>query len=174
MLLPGVKFTLSVEKGRKWETTTWHFPEGIKGPELMELFKKQSLRFGTVIHTADVDEVDLTKRPFRVVSEGQEHFAESLIIATGAQAKWIGLESETALGHEGRSRSIVANVDSEAAVGAKLEHLGRNPCRPQGFQRLVVAAEDEVELREQWRQRFPILGAKAVEALPVDAELLAA
>jgi thioredoxin reductase (NADPH) len=79
------------------------FPEGIKGPELMELFKKQSLRFGTVIHTADVDEVDLTKRPFRVVSEGQEHFAESLIIATGAQAKWIGLESETALRNRGVS-----------------------------------------------------------------------
>jgi thioredoxin reductase (NADPH) len=69
----------------------------------MELFKKQSLRFGTVIHTADVDEVDLTKRPFRVVSEGQEHFAESLIIATGAQAKWIGLESETALRNRGVS-----------------------------------------------------------------------
>jgi thioredoxin reductase (NADPH) len=79
------------------------FPEGIKGPELMELFKKQSLRFGTVIHTADVDEVDLTKRPFRVVSEGQEHFAEALIIATGAQAKWIGLESETALRNRGVS-----------------------------------------------------------------------
>ncbi len=79
------------------------FPDGIKGPELMELFKKQSERFGTEIHSADVDEVDLSKRPFRVVSEGQEHFAHSLIIATGAQAKWIGLESETALRNRGVS-----------------------------------------------------------------------
>jgi len=79
------------------------FPDGIKGPELMELFKKQSLRFGTVIHTADVDEVDLSKRPFRVVSDGQEHFAQALIIATGAQAKWIGLDSETALRNRGVS-----------------------------------------------------------------------
>ncbi len=79
------------------------FPDGIKGPGLMELFKKQSERFGTEIHSADVDEVDLSKRPFRVVSEGQEHFAHSLIIATGAQAKWIGLESETALRNRGVS-----------------------------------------------------------------------
>jgi thioredoxin reductase (NADPH) len=79
------------------------FPEGIKGPELMELMKKQSLRFGTEVFSADVDEVDLSKRPFRVLSDGQEHFAHSLILATGAQARWIGLPSETALRNRGVS-----------------------------------------------------------------------
>jgi thioredoxin reductase (NADPH) len=79
------------------------FPEGIKGPELMELFKKQSERFGTVIHTLDVDAVDLSKRPFQVVADGQTHLAEALILATGAQAKWLGLPSETQLRNRGVS-----------------------------------------------------------------------
>jgi thioredoxin reductase (NADPH) len=73
------------------------FPEGIKGPELMELFKKQAVRFGTECVTQNVDEVDFSKRPFRVKSEGKDYFGKSVIVATGATAKLLGIESETKL-----------------------------------------------------------------------------
>lgn len=79
------------------------FPDGIKGPEVMELFKKQSLRFGTEIVSADVEKVDFSKRPFRLWADGQEFQAQSIIIATGAQAKWLNLPNETALRNRGVS-----------------------------------------------------------------------
>src|SRR6185436_17052169 len=63
------------------------FPKGVQGPELMELFKAQTERFGTNIVTADVTAVDLSDRPFRVTSTEGELLADSLIIATGASAK---------------------------------------------------------------------------------------
>lgn len=73
------------------------FPEGIRGPELMELFKKQAERFGTECITQNVDTVDFSKRPFRCVSEGKEYFGQTVIISTGATAKLIGIPSESAL-----------------------------------------------------------------------------
>src|SRR5262245_34613248 len=63
------------------------FPEGIMGPELCERFRAQSLRFGTRIFTETVDQVDLSRRPFRYKTEEQEGEARALIIATGATAK---------------------------------------------------------------------------------------
>ncbi|MEO1170539.1 MAG: thioredoxin-disulfide reductase [Myxococcota bacterium] len=79
------------------------FPDGVTGPELMTHMRAQSARFGTRIVTQDVQEVDTTQRPFRVVSEGQEHFAHTLIIATGASAKYLGLENEKKLMNRGVS-----------------------------------------------------------------------
>lgn len=73
------------------------FPEGVLGPELMELFKKQAERFGTETLPQNVDEVDLSKRPFRIVSEGKEYLAEAVIVATGATARLLGLPSEKKL-----------------------------------------------------------------------------
>jgi len=73
------------------------FPKGVKGPELMDLFKAQAERFGTRIVTADVTAVDFTQRPFRVASsdaEFSETLADAVIIATGASAKWLGIPSE--------------------------------------------------------------------------------
>src|SRR5437763_14000620 len=63
------------------------FPEGISGPELCERFRAQSLRFGTRIYTETVDQVDLSRRPFRYKTDEQEGEARTLIIATGATAK---------------------------------------------------------------------------------------
>ncbi len=63
------------------------FPEGIMGPELCDRFRAQSTRFGTEIVTETVNELDLSKRPFRVKSDSMEVLAETLIIATGATAK---------------------------------------------------------------------------------------
>ena len=73
------------------------FPDGILGPELMEIMKKQAGRFGTRFVYGDVTAADLSARPFRVTADGEEHRAETLIIATGASAKLLGLPSEKKL-----------------------------------------------------------------------------
>jgi len=70
------------------------FPKGIQGPELMELFKAQAERFGTRVVTADVTEVNLEERPFKVTSTEGETWADTIIIASGASAKWLGIPSE--------------------------------------------------------------------------------
>ena len=71
------------------------YPEGIKGPEMMEDLKKQAERFGTDVRWGIASAVDLSQRPFKVVIDEQtEVFAETLIVATGASARWLGLESE--------------------------------------------------------------------------------
>src|SRR5580692_11578604 len=87
------------------------FPEKVTGPDLMKAFREQSLRQGCEIVTEDVHKVDLSRRPFRVWAgdDKVEHRAEALIIATGAQAKWLNLESEHAL--KGRGVSACAVCD---------------------------------------------------------------
>ena len=79
------------------------FPDGIKGPEMMEMFKKQSLRFGTEIISADVEKVELGKHPFRIHTDDAVIEAQSVIIATGARARWLDLPSEQALQNRGVS-----------------------------------------------------------------------
>jgi thioredoxin reductase (NADPH) len=80
------------------------FPDGVMGPDMMVLFEKQAARFGTRFVTGFVTSVDLSQRPFRLRDvEGNEYAAESLIIATGAEAKWLGLPSEQHLNGYGVS-----------------------------------------------------------------------
>lgn len=79
------------------------FPDGIMGPELMALFRKQTERFGTRIFDEMVTEVDLSSRPFRVTSDEREVMASTLIIATGADAKWLGIPGEKEFGGFGVS-----------------------------------------------------------------------
>ncbi len=79
------------------------FPDGILGPELMELFKKQAERFGTRIEPHAVTKVDLSQRPFTVSTDEGEYHAASIIIATGAKAKWLGIPSEVTFGGYGVS-----------------------------------------------------------------------
>ncbi len=79
------------------------FPEGVSGPELMVKMRAQSERFGTKILTQDVESVDFSKRPFKVISEGKEYFAKAIIIATGASARMLGLPSEQRLFNRGVS-----------------------------------------------------------------------
>ncbi len=76
------------------------FPEGILGPELMDGLRKQAARFGTRIVTQNVTRVDFKRRPFVVEADGKRHQAQSVILATGASAKMLGLPSEKKLmGH---------------------------------------------------------------------------
>jgi thioredoxin reductase (NADPH) len=86
------------------------FPEKITGPDLMKAFREQSVAQGVEIVTDDVHRVDFSERPFSVwTGEGEHHRARTVIIATGAQAKWLGLESESAL--QGRGVSACAVCD---------------------------------------------------------------
>jgi len=73
------------------------FPEGLLGPEMMELFRRQTERFGTAFESGDVTKVDLSERPFRVVLGERTLRTKALIIATGATAKLLGLDSEKRL-----------------------------------------------------------------------------
>ncbi len=76
------------------------YKDGVLGPKMMEDFLAQAQRFGTEIKFEQIVEVDLTKRPFTLKSDFDSFQAQSLIIATGASAKLLGLESETRLmGH---------------------------------------------------------------------------
>jgi thioredoxin reductase (NADPH) len=85
------------------------FPEGIQGPDLMARFREQAERFGSHIVDVDVELVDFSGRPFRLWARGVEYRAESVIVATGASAIWLGLESETRL--RGRGVSACATCD---------------------------------------------------------------
>jgi thioredoxin reductase (NADPH) len=85
------------------------FPEGVQGPELMGLFRKQAERFGARIVDADVERVDLGGRPFGLWAAGVEYRAQAVIVATGADAIWLGIESETRL--RGRGVSACATCD---------------------------------------------------------------
>jgi thioredoxin reductase (NADPH) len=76
------------------------FPDGLMGPDLMELFKQQAERFGTQCLYGDVTKVDLSGRPFRLELGKDSYTCDALIIATGAKAKLLGLKSEQQLmGH---------------------------------------------------------------------------
>jgi thioredoxin reductase (NADPH) len=85
------------------------FPEGILGPELMARFREQAERFGSRIIDVDVERVDFSRRPFRAWARGTEYTADAVIVATGASALWLGLESETRL--RGRGVSACATCD---------------------------------------------------------------
>ncbi len=79
------------------------FPEGVTGPDMMEMFQKQAERFGTRVLMEDATRVDLSVRPFRVESEEHAFLADAVIVATGASARWIGLPSEERLMNRGVS-----------------------------------------------------------------------
>jgi thioredoxin reductase (NADPH) len=73
------------------------FPDGVMGPDLMEQMRKQAERFGTRIVSSDVTEVDFSQRPFTVNVGGDAYTADSIIISTGASARWLGVEGEERL-----------------------------------------------------------------------------
>jgi thioredoxin reductase (NADPH) len=85
------------------------FPDGIQGPELMQLFRKQAERFGTEMVGEDIVEVDFSKRPFVIKSEQREVSAKSVIIATGAVAKRMGVPNEEKMWNNGMSACAVCD-----------------------------------------------------------------
>ncbi|MEL7473500.1 MAG: thioredoxin-disulfide reductase [Planctomycetota bacterium] len=88
------------------------FPEGVTGPDMMQLFQKQAERFGTKVIGQDVESVDFGQHPFVLkTSGGDEVRAHAVIIATGATANWLGLENELRLAQIGGGVSACAVCD---------------------------------------------------------------
>ncbi len=85
------------------------YPDGIMGPEMMGLFRKQAERFGTRFVTNDVTRVDLSARPFRIWVDESEYQADAVIISTGASAQWLGVPGEEKL--RGHGVSACATCD---------------------------------------------------------------
>ncbi len=98
------------------------FADGVLGPEMMEIFKKQAARFGTQFVYGDVAQVDLAQRPFRVTVAGTTHLADALIVATGASAKLIGLPNEQKL--MGYGVSACATCDGFFFKGKEVAVVG--------------------------------------------------
>ncbi|MCL2118221.1 MAG: thioredoxin-disulfide reductase [Planctomycetaceae bacterium] len=87
-----------------------HNKEGISGPELVELMRQQAVHFGTRTLMQDVVDVDFSQRPFSLAaSDGQTYQAETVIIATGARANYLGLESENRFKNKGVSACAVCD-----------------------------------------------------------------
>jgi thioredoxin reductase (NADPH) len=105
-LIPGgqLMFTTDVENYPG-------FPEGITGPKMMEAFRQQAARFETHLIREDVDEIDLSERPFTVKSASHEMKTHAVIIATGARANWLDLENEQRLARSGGGVSACAVCD---------------------------------------------------------------
>jgi len=93
------------------------YPDGVKGPEMMEDFKKQATRFGTQVHTLDVESINGNTSPFTLkISDGSEVKAHTVIVATGATANWLGLDNEMRLAQAGGGVSACAVCDGALPI----------------------------------------------------------
>ena len=100
------------------------FPEGITGPELMDRMRSQAIRWGTECHTEDVVKVDLSQRPFTITSTERTVKANSVIIATGATAKRLGLPREKQYWNNGISACAICDGASPIFNGKELIVVG--------------------------------------------------
>ncbi len=98
------------------------FPEGIMGPELMERFKKQAERFGAKFLLGNIEQADLSKRPFKLKVGDKALSCDALIVASGASARWLGIESEKK--YKGRGVSTCATCDGAFYRGRKVAVVG--------------------------------------------------
>lgn len=101
------------------------FPEGIQGPELMQNLTKQAERFGAKIAYESVVSADFSRKdgqPLKIKSDSNEYFAESVIIATGAEVMWLGLENETRL--RGKGVTACATCDGFFFKGLDIVVIG--------------------------------------------------
>jgi thioredoxin reductase (NADPH) len=98
------------------------FPEGVSGPELVELFQKQAERFGAKVLFEDATAIDFGKRPFALETESQSYQADAVVVATGARAKWLGLPSEEK--YVNRGVSACATCDGALYRGRAIAVVG--------------------------------------------------
>lgn len=98
------------------------FPEGIQGPDLMIRFREQAERFGARVENVDVTSVDFSKRPLVVSTSEARHEAETVIVATGANARWLGIPGEERL--RGRGVSSCATCDGAFFRGKNIVVVG--------------------------------------------------
>ena len=98
------------------------YPDAVTGPAMMEDFQKQAERFGAKVLFEDATRVDLSRRPFAVETDERRFTADAVLVATGASAKWIGLESETRL--QNRGVSACATCDGALFKGKPMAVVG--------------------------------------------------
>jgi thioredoxin reductase (NADPH) len=98
------------------------FPEGVSGPEMMELFQKQAERFGAEVLLEDAIRVELTARPFQIATASRAFLADAVVLATGAEAKWLGIASEQRL--QNRGVSACATCDGALYRGKPMAVVG--------------------------------------------------
>lgn len=165
------------------------YPEGVQGPQMMEDFRKQAERMGAVIRFGIVTNVDFSKRPFRVtIDESQTIMADTIIVSTGASAKWLGLESEKRLNgfgvsacavcdgffFKGKEVAIVGGGDTACEESLYLSKLSP---RVHHFVRKNKMAASKImqervlnnpNIKVYWNtETIEILGGKGVEAVKV-------
>lgn len=127
------------------------FEDGIQGPDLMMKMRKQAERFAVRFIDEDVTSVDFEQKPFTVKTETQEIKSETVIIATGAQASWLGLESETRL--RGRGVSACAVCDGFFFKGKDIAVVGGGDTAMREAQHLSKIASKlyVIHRRDQFR-----------------------
>ncbi len=98
------------------------FPEGVTGPELVESFQKQAERFGARVRFDDATSIDFSRRPFAIETDAERFEADAVVVATGAQAKWLGLPSEEK--YVNRGVSACATCDGALYRGRVIAVVG--------------------------------------------------
>ena len=138
------------------------FENGILGPELMEQMRKQAERFGAELVLENATSLDLKSKPFKVTVGNTVHEAKAVIIATGASAKWLGLESETRL--RGRGVSVCATCDAAFFRNRKVVVVGGgDTALEEAFVLSRVASEVKVIHRRDKLRATKFLQEKAFE-----------
>lgn len=128
------------------------YPEGIMGPEMMEDFRKQAERFGTQVRYGLVTAVDFSERPHVITVDDQKIiYAETVIISTGASAKWLGLESETRLNGKGVSACAVCDGFFFRGQDVAIVGAGDTACEEAAYLANICSKVYMIVRREEMR-----------------------
>lgn len=134
------------------------FPDGVMGPEMMEMFRKQAERFGTDIRYGMITKVDFSgKPPYRLqVDEKHDILAETVIIATGASAKWLGIPSETKLNGRGVSACAVCDGFFFRGKDVAIVGAGDTACEEASYLAKICSKVYMLVRRDEFRASKPM------------------